>query len=110
MSRETATYQSPQETRPTAGDIVARGKAIYERDIRSKIEIPENVGKVLVIDIDTGKYVMGNDVNGFDDYEVDLNALRAFPDHHRFGMRIGYNAADAAGVVLQRIDRDEDKL
>ena len=103
-----AVATNPAETAPrTSRDVVDRGKAIYEQELRSLLETPENVGKVLTINVDTGEYLMGDDVNAEDDYEVAREAADLFPDHGRFGMRIGYNALDAAGGAIRRTYRAE---
>ena len=105
---ETVAHSSLQDTRHTPSSVVARSKAIYDRVIRRQLEISEDIGKVLVIDVETGAYLMGDDVNGDDDYEVALHAAKLFSDHGRFGTRISYNALDAAGGALKRISRSED--
>ena len=40
-------------------EIRQRGKELYERPIRSKVETDENIGKGVSIDIETGDYEMG---------------------------------------------------
>jgi hypothetical protein len=104
---KTGTFISADEPPHVPRDVVARGKAIYERDIRVKVELPENIGKVLVVDVDTGEYLMGDDVNADDDYEVALKAANLYSGHDRFGMRIGYNALDAAGGAIRKTYRRE---
>jgi hypothetical protein len=42
-------------------EIVRRGKELYEREIRSKVEAG-NYGKVLAIDIETGDYEIDDDL------------------------------------------------
>jgi hypothetical protein len=64
----TQNYRLPQ-------DIVEQGKAVYQESIRRQVEKPENIGRMLVINVDSGEYVLGEDVNGDDDLEVDLRAL-----------------------------------
>jgi hypothetical protein len=68
-------------------EIADRGKALYEQQVRAQVE-PNNVGKFLVIDIETG------------DYEIDAKELAAFqrakakrPDAPLYLIRIGYPAA-----------------
>jgi hypothetical protein len=68
-------------------EVARRGEAIYERDIRSKVE-SEHRDEFLVIDIESG------------DYEIDRNALEAthrviarHPDGERYLLRIGSLAA-----------------
>jgi predicted aspartyl protease len=71
-------------TKYSADEIVARGKAIYEQRLRAQLE-PQNVGKFLVIDIETGDYEMDAD-----DLAASLRAARkagrsAVWDAHWFG-------------------------
>jgi len=42
-------------TRPSASEIVSRGRAIYESQLREKLE-REHFGEYLVIDVDTGEF------------------------------------------------------
>lgn len=70
----------------TKEEIAARGRAIYEQQIRLKVE-SEHVGKFLVIDIETGAYEMDQDGNA-----ASIRAYRKKPAGVRYGMRIGYPA------------------
>lgn len=78
-------------------EVAVRGKALYAQSIRSLIENEANIGKMVIIDIETG------------DYEVDdirivsarhLHAKR--PNTRLYGIRIGYNVAEALGGVMER--------
>jgi hypothetical protein len=73
---------------------------LYENSIRQQVESAENIGKMVIIDIETG------------DYEVDKNGLHAshrlherHPDGRLFGLRIGYNVAASLGGVMERISK-----
>ena len=75
-------------------EIVRRGKALYEQTIRPTVR-PEDEGKFLVIDIDTG------------DYEIDSDRLAAsnraaqkHPGAPLFAMRIGHPAIGRIGARL----------
>jgi hypothetical protein len=48
------------QPRSPADEIARRGEALYERELRAKIE-PGNEGKILVINIDTGEYELDDD-------------------------------------------------
>ena len=92
------------------GDIVARGKALYEQRIRDQVETSENIGKILIINVETGEWEMGDDPRGDDDLAVSRRAAARFPDAGRYGMRIGYPAFDAVGATLRPLSetrRDE---
>jgi hypothetical protein len=46
-------------------EVAQRAKQLYESKIRQKVEVEENIGKMVIIDIETG------------DYEVDKTGLQA---------------------------------
>jgi hypothetical protein len=76
---------------------LAQARELYER-FRSDIETPQNVGKLVSIDITTGNYAVGDD-NSF----AALRSLRARnPQADIVTLRIGYNAVYALGGVLER--------
>jgi hypothetical protein len=77
-------HHSPEE-------IAARGKEIYEKQLRDKLE-PQNVGKFLVIDVDTGEYEMDAD-----NLAASLRAYNKKPEGTRFGMRIGFRSSGTLG-------------
>ena len=74
-------------TKHTPEEIARIAEGIYERDIRPKLR-PQDKGKFLVLDIQTGEYEIDED---------DLSAserLRArVPHGEYFGLRIGYTTA-----------------
>ncbi|WP_228059468.1 hypothetical protein [Plectonema radiosum] len=37
-------------------EITQRGKELYDSSIRLKVETPENIGKIVSINIETGEY------------------------------------------------------
>lgn len=82
---------------PSREEVALRGKALYEQSIRGKVENAENIGRMVIIDIETG------------DYEVDevgiVSAERLHAKHPNarlYGIRIGYNVAEALGGVMER--------
>jgi hypothetical protein len=84
-------------TATTLEEIARRGQDLYEKSIRAQVETEENIGKQIVIDIDTG------------DYEIDEDGLAAsrrllasHPDAALYGARIGYDAVYTLGGVLTR--------
>jgi hypothetical protein len=65
-------------------EIIRRGEELYQKQIRPKVE-KSNLGKILVVDIETG------------DYEIDDDHLRAtdralakHPDAALYSVRVGY--------------------
>jgi len=83
--------------RYSTDEIVARGKELYEKQLQGKLE-PQNVGKFLVIDIETGEYEMDDD-----DLTAALRAYQKNPDGVRYEMQIGYATSGVIGNVLIRV-------
>ncbi|MBD1936397.1 hypothetical protein [Microcoleus sp. FACHB-68] len=82
-------------------EVAKRAYQIYEGGIRQKVEAEENIGKMVIINIETG------------DYEVDETGLQAarnlyakHPYARLFGIRIGYNVAASFGGVMERVSSD----
>ncbi len=74
-------------------EIVARGKDIYEKQLKSKLE-SQNVGKFLVIDIESGEYEMDDD-----DLTAALRAYAKNPDGARYEMQIGCATSGTIGAA-----------
>lgn len=85
--------------RYSTDEIVARGKEIYERQLRQQLE-PQHKGKFLVIDVETGEYEIDED-----DLAASLRAARKKPGGARFGMRIGSLTSGTLGNALMRTMR-----
>lgn len=77
--------------------ISRRGKEWYDEVLRDRVETEENIGKQIVIDIETGEYEI--DDSGLD---ASLRMLERKPDAALYGARIGYNAVYAIGGTLTR--------
>ena len=87
MATATAAY-SPDE-------VVERGKALYEQSIRAQVE-EGNLGKLLMIDVNTGNWVLGEDR-----IEMARRLRTQNPEALNYGMRIGYPATEAIGTTLR---------
>lgn len=79
-------------------EVAQRARELYEKSIRQQVEIDENIGKMVIIDFESG------------DYEVDETGLKAarnlsakHPNPRLFGIRIGYNVAVSFGGVMERV-------
>ncbi|MEG4208123.1 hypothetical protein QUA20_29930 [Microcoleus sp. Pol7_A1] len=82
-------------------EVAKRAYQIYENGIRQKVETEENIGKMVIINIETG------------DYEFDETGLQAARNLHAkhpyarlFGIRISYNVAASFGGVMERVSSD----
>lgn len=74
-----------------------RGKKLYENVIRAQVETPENIGKIIAINVETGEYEIGEDL------VVTSGKLRAKQAHAIiWGERIGFDAVYAVGGTLVR--------
>jgi len=78
-------------------EITRRGKELYETSIRTQVETPENIGKIISINVETGEYEIG------DDLIVTSLRLRAKQaDAAVWAEKIGFNAVYAVGGTLVR--------
>jgi hypothetical protein len=78
--------------RYTTEEIAARGKAIYEGQIRAKVE-PQHIGKFLILDIETGDYEVDED-----EFAASRRAHAKHPDGAFFGLRVGYRTSGTIGA------------
>ena len=83
-------------TQTGESDIFRRGEEIYA-GIRDKVESEANIGKIISIDVETGDYVIDDDLitSG-----KKLLALR--PNAKMYGARIGYDAVYGVGSSVIR--------
>ncbi len=66
---------------------IAQGQQVYDSKVRALVETEENIGKHVIVNVNTGEY------------EIDRNALVAteralilWPASALFGVRVGYDA------------------
>jgi hypothetical protein len=81
-------------------EVARRARQLYESSIRQQVEVEENIGQMVIIDIETGNY------------EVDETGLKAsrilkkkHPNARLSGIRIGYNVAVSFGGVTERVHK-----
>jgi len=77
-------------------EVVERGKRLYEERIRPLVH--ENVGKYLLIDVNSGDRAMGDDT-----LELADTIEARHPDAVLYAMRIGYRAAGRIGGPARRL-------
>lgn len=75
----------------TAEDTLRRGEEIYEHRLRQQVEAG-NIGKYIVINIDTGDYAIGDDYMG-----LARRTLAKQPEATLCTLRIGYPAVGRIG-------------
>ncbi|WP_088240085.1 hypothetical protein [Calothrix rhizosoleniae] len=76
----------------TIEEVAQRAKQFYEHGIRQQVEHGDNIGKMIVIDAETGEY--GIDKTGV---ESALRLKQKSPNARLFTMRIGYDVAVSFG-------------
>lgn len=76
----------------TVEEVAQRAKQLYDCGIRQKVEHSDNLGKMIVIDAETGEY--GIDKTGV---ESALSLKQKNPNARLFTMRIGYDVAFSFG-------------
>lgn len=81
----------------TLEEVAQRAKEFYENDIRQKVEYGENIGKMIVIDAESGEYEI--DQTGV---EGALKLKQKNPNARLFTIRIGYDVAVSFGGAMER--------
>ena len=85
-----------QQTKMNHSELSKQARELYEQ-LRPKVEIPENIGKLIVLDAESG------------DYEIDdmgIESSRRLQDRHPgstlYAFRIGYKTMESFGGVRER--------
>lgn len=78
-------------------EVALRAKQFYENGIRQNVESGDNIGKMIVIDTETGEY--GIDPTGV---ETALRLKQKNPNARLFTIRIGYDVAVSFGGAMER--------
>jgi hypothetical protein len=84
----------------TMEDVAAKALELYENGIRQVVEHGDNIGKMIVIDAETGEY--GIDPTGVET-AIKLKAKK--PMARLFTIRVGYDVAAGFGGTMERIVR-----
>jgi hypothetical protein len=82
----------------TIEEVAQRAKQFYDQGIRQEVEHGDNIGKMIVIDAETGEY--GIDEIGI---EPGLKLKEKNPNARLFMMRIGYDDVFGFGGTVERI-------
>jgi hypothetical protein len=82
----------------TTEEVVAAGEKLYQERIRSVVEIPSNIGKMLTLDVETGEYQIG-----INSAEGGLELKQKRPASRLFTLRIGYDVGVSFGGLSERI-------
>ena len=79
----------------TTEEIARRGREVYEREIRGKVE-PEHRGRFLVLDVGSADYEIADE-----DLDASERLLKRRPDALLYGLRVGESAAYKIGGGLR---------
>ena len=79
-------------------EVARRARLLYKNSIRQQVETNENIGKMVIIDFESGVYKVD---------ETRLKAARKLsakhPPSRLFDLRIGYNVAVSFSGVIERV-------
>ncbi len=82
----------------TTEEVVAAGSKLYEQKIRPLVETPENIGKMLTLDVETGEYKIGvNTIEGASELKQNRPMARLFT------LRIGHDVGVSFGGLIERV-------
>ncbi len=79
-------------------EVAPRARLLYKNSIRQQVETNENIGKMVIIDLESGDYKVD---------ETRLKAARKLSAKHLhsrlFDLRMGYNVAVSFSGVIERV-------
>ena len=75
----------------STAEVCDRGEKIYDERIKSLVE-PQEIGKFIVIDIESGDYEISEDM-----LEASDRLQKRRPDSVQFGAMVGYESAYLIG-------------
>jgi hypothetical protein len=78
-------------------EVAELATKLYADSIRETVEIEANIGKMVIIDVETGAYHV--DANGIESARY---LRQQNPTARLFGIRIGYNVAASFSGVMER--------
>jgi hypothetical protein len=85
----------------TNEEIARRGEQIYAESLREIVETEENIGKIVVINTETGEYEIDEDP-----LRASRRALVKHPGAAIYAIRIGYDYVYSfGGLGSQRVKR-----
>jgi phosphoserine phosphatase len=81
-------------------EIAKLGQELYDRHIRAQVEVAENIGKIVSIDIETGEYEVGDEL-----VETSLRSQSKHPRALLWAEKIGFDAVYAVGgTIIRTVD------
>ena len=93
--------RAPRRFAPLWPLCASERRNVYAR-LRPQVETPENIGKLIVLDVGSGDYEIAADNVG----SAESRRLQErHPNAPLFALRIGYNVVDVIGGALERTER-----
>jgi hypothetical protein len=80
-------------------EVAHRAQQMYESGIRQQVHSEENIGRMVIIDIETGNYEVDEDGLVSATHLSEKN-----PTARLFGICIGYNVSACFSGVMERVD------
>ena len=80
----------------TDAEMDRRGQQLYQNTLRASVETPENIGKQIVMNVETGAFEIGDD-----GLAASRRLLARDPDAPLYGLRIGFNAVYTLSGILE---------
>ncbi|MEA5477407.1 hypothetical protein VB774_07215 [Pseudanabaena galeata UHCC 0370] len=80
-------------------EVAHRARHLYKNSIRQKVETDENIGKMVIVNIETGAYEVKTGI------KAAHNLIAKHPYARLFGICIGYNVAASLGGVMERVNK-----
>ena len=80
-------------------DTGSRAQTLYDNQIRPVVETDENIGKLILMDVETGDYEIDIDRNSL---AMNQRMLVNHAAENLFMLRIGYDAVHSFGGVRLR--------
>lgn len=98
MSRLVSEEDSDLMSHSTSGgaEFAQRGKERY-LVLRDRVEVADNIGKLIAVDVETGDYEIGEDL-----LAISRRLKSRHPNAEMWAERIGFNAVYTVGGTLTR--------
>ena len=85
-------------TREEGSELLRRAHEMYDAKLRPIVNTPENLGKMIIFNIETGDYEIGDEMG----IEANRKLQARNPGVELMGFRIGYRSVDTFGGVRRR--------
>jgi hypothetical protein len=86
-------------TQVSRKNVGKQARELYEQKLRPLVETPENIGKIIVIDVDSGDYEIDDE-----GIETSHRLQARHPGSILHAIRIGYKTVASFSGALERTD------